>query len=191
VGSVRIYPSALTDCAIALDVEGRHSWTPIAPRARVDVQMLNPSLRWRGSGYFDANAGHVPLEDDFKSWTWSRASTDDGAAILYDVVRRNGDPLSVALRFDHQGRDEHFAPPAETLLPKTGWRIDRRTRSEHAGAASILHTLEDTPFYARSVVDSHLLGERRVSIHESLSLDRFRSRWVQAMLPFRMPRALR
>jgi carotenoid 1,2-hydratase len=25
-------------------------------------------------------------------------------------------------------------------------------------------------------------------MHESLSLDRFASRWVQAMLPFRMPR---
>jgi len=28
-------------------------------------------------------------------------------------------------------------------------------------------------------------------VHESLSLDRFRAPWVQAMLPFRMPRVWR
>jgi carotenoid 1,2-hydratase len=28
------------------------------------------------------------------------------------------------------------------------------------------------------------------AVHESLSLDRFQARWVQAMLPFRMPRTL-
>jgi carotenoid 1,2-hydratase len=26
------------------------------------------------------------------------------------------------------------------------------------------------------------------AVHESLSLDRFRSRWVQYLLPYRMPR---
>jgi len=99
--------------------------------------------------------------------------------------------LSLALRFDDQGRHEYFSPPAGTPLPTTGWRIERLTRSEDSGIAAVLHTLEDTPFYARSIVETQLLGERRVSMHESLSLDRFRSLWVQAMLPFRMPRAFR
>ena len=48
-------------------------------------------------------------------------------------------------------------------------------------------TLEDTPFYARSV----LVNGSDLTMHESLSLDRFRSPWVQVMLPFRMPRTLR
>jgi carotenoid 1,2-hydratase len=30
-----------------------------------------------------------------------------------------------------------------------------------------------------------------VAMHESLSLDRFRSAWVQLLLPFRMPRIAR
>jgi len=34
-----------------------------------------------------------------------------------------------------------------------------------------------------------LLGESVTAMHESLSLDRFRARWVQMLLPFRMPRA--
>ena len=49
-------------------------------------------------------------------------------------------------------------------------------------------TLEDAPFYARSVIATRLRGEDVTAVHESLSLDRFRAPWVQAMLPFRIPR---
>jgi carotenoid 1,2-hydratase len=52
----------------------------------------------------------------------------------------------------------------------------------------VISTLEDTPFYARSVVRTRLLGEPVTAMHESLSLDRFSALWVQAMLPFRIPR---
>jgi carotenoid 1,2-hydratase len=52
----------------------------------------------------------------------------------------------------------------------------------------VVQTLEDAPFYARSVVASQLQGESVNAVHESLSLDRFRSGWVQVLLPFRMPR---
>jgi len=39
------------------------------------------------------------------------------------------------------------------------------------------------------VLSASLLGERVEAVHESLSLERFRLPVVQAMLPFRMPRA--
>ena len=53
------------------------------------------------------------------------------------------------------------------------------------GAAdlSVVKTLEDTPFYSRSV----LSGDHAM-MHESLDLDRFSKTWVQCLLPFRMPR---
>jgi carotenoid 1,2-hydratase len=38
------------------------------------------------------------------------------------------------------------------------------------------------------VLASRLGGDEVTAIHESLSLDRFRRRWVQMLLPFRMPR---
>ncbi len=188
-GTVRLYPHSLTGCEVELDADGLHRWTPIAPRARIDVQMRRPHLRWCGSAYLDANCGHRPLEDDFAGWTWSRTEVGDGAAVLYDVLPRRGDPRSFALAFDESGEHVPFEPPRRAALPRTGWRIDRETRSE--GAAHILDTLEDTPFYARSLVAADLFGEPRLAVHESLSLDRFRSRIVQAMLPFRMPRTLR
>ena len=49
-------------------------------------------------------------------------------------------------------------------------------------------SLEDTPFYARSLLTTRLLGATVPAMHESLCLDRFAARWVQAILPFRMPR---
>ena len=52
----------------------------------------------------------------------------------------------------------------------------------------LVETLEDTPFYARSRIETQLYGERGNIFHESLELDRFASPVVKAMLPFRMPR---
>ncbi len=190
-GKITLHPAAMTSRVTALDGAGHHYWWPIAPAARVDVDMKRPALRWNGSGYLDHNAGTRPLEQDFANWTWSRASLPDGAAVLYDAQRRDGSNRSLAYRFDNEGRCQELAPPAPARLPMTGWRIMRETRSDDTGQAGVLKTLEDTPFYARSVVASQWLGERVVTVHESLSLDRFASRWVQTLLPFRMPRALR
>jgi hypothetical protein len=40
----------------------------------------------------------------------------------------------------------------------------------------------------RSLLQTRLLGESATAVHESLSLRRFSAPWVQALLPFRMPR---
>jgi carotenoid 1,2-hydratase len=73
-------------------------------------------------------------------------------------------------------------------LPGTLWRIDRQTRADEGSTPKILKTLEDAPFYARSMVSSDVNGHAATAIHESLSLDRFASPWVRMLLPFRMPR---
>ena len=52
----------------------------------------------------------------------------------------------------------------------------------------VTRTLEDAPFYARSLVASQVLGKPAIAVHESLSLTRFRAAWVRMLLPFRMPR---
>ena len=52
----------------------------------------------------------------------------------------------------------------------------------------MLRTLADGPFYARSILDTRLLGHRTEAIHESLSLDRFRDPIIKTFLPWRMPR---
>ncbi|MFN3231245.1 MAG: carotenoid 1,2-hydratase [Alphaproteobacteria bacterium] len=185
-GVVRVHPTALSQGRFALDAAGAHQWGPIAPRARVEADFESPSLNWAGSGYLDSNAGAHPLEDDFVRWDWSRWPSGGDTLVLYDVKRRVGGRHSLALRYDSQGNVEPFEPPPRAKLAKTGWRIVRDVQSE--SAAHIMQTLEDTPFYARSVVSGQLLGNSLSGVHESLSLDRFKSPVVQMMLPFRMPR---
>ncbi|MEM9171031.1 MAG: carotenoid 1,2-hydratase, partial [Pseudomonadota bacterium] len=67
-------------------------------------------------------------------------------------------------------------------------RVKRRTRSAAGAAPRVVKTLEDTPFYSRSVVRSRLFGADRIGVHESLSGPRLRNPAVKMLLPFRMPR---
>jgi carotenoid 1,2-hydratase len=188
-GTVRVVPTAITRQAFTLNEVGHHQWWPIAPCARVQVRLDHPQLRWQGDGYLDMNRGDAPLEQGFADWQWARGAMQDGTAILYEVLRRDGSRADLALTFDTQGRMQAFEPPPRLELRRTGWRIERHVRSE--GANSVIRTLEDAPFYARSVVSATVLGEPVTLMHESLSLDRFKLPVVQAMLPFRMPRALK
>ncbi len=186
-GRIRLHPSGLASHVVALDAAGRHGWSPIAPRARVEVAWSSPARAWSGDGYFDSNWGSRALETDFSDWTWCRAAAGDGAAVLYDVARRDGSALSVALRYAADGGVTPFTAPPVCKMRSGLWGLSRVTRSE--GSARIVKTLEDSPFYGRAVVATELLGARVAAIHENLSLDRFDTRWMRLMLPFKAPRA--
>lgn len=187
-GTVRLIPSAVTARRFPLGAGGRHRWWPVAPCSRIEVKLEHPALSWTGSGYFDLNDGDEPLEDGFSHWDWARASFRDGreAALLYDVTARDGRRSSLALRADASGDIAETEAPGAVRLPRTLWWMPRATRSD--GTARVKATLEDTPFYARSLLMTRLLGAETLAMHESLSLDRFRTPIVKAMLPFRMPR---
>lgn len=186
-GRIRVQPTLINDEGLDLDPDRRHRWTPIWPAARVELDFQQPGLNWSGSGYFDHNTGSEPLEDCFENWSWSRAMTRSGPVVLYDTQERNGKRGSHALHFDHSGHWRQLPSPTSVDLPRSRWGIARPTRSDD-GNARVLATWEDTPFYARSLVDTCLLGERVTAVHEGLSLQRFSSLPVQLMLPFRMPR---
>ena len=193
-GTVRVHPEALCSYVAALDDAGRHRWGPIAPCARVEVAFDSPALRWSGHAYLDSNEGDEPITEPFTSWDWLRAPLADGStAVVYDV-RQSGSRADrvIGARFRPDGSTEPLALPARHTLPRTGWGITRtvRTAAVPAGGptATALRTLEDTPFYARSLVRTRLGGESVEAMHETLSATRFGSPWVQALLPWRMPR---
>jgi carotenoid 1,2-hydratase len=183
-GTVRLYPSSVETRTLPLDTAARHRWRPIAPCARVEVDLQSPALSWSGSAYFDTNDGDRPLEADFTHWDWCRTPVPGGTAIIYDLLRRDG-PLTLAMRYANAGGVEDVPAPPTVSLPKTRWRVPRRIA---AVTPTIVHTLEDTPFYARSVVAARIQGHAVTAMHESLDMHRFTAPWVQAMLPFRMPR---
>jgi carotenoid 1,2-hydratase len=188
-GEIRLVPSALTGRSLALDRAGRHRWRPYAPIAEVKLRFDEPDLAWEGHGYFDSNAGDRMLENDFVSWDWSRMPASDGTRVLYDMRRRDGSAECLALRFDKAGGVAPFDPPPARALPSGRiWRAARGVRCDAGPSPRLLATLEDAPFYARSLVETVLEGERISGFHESLMLDRLTMPIVRAMLPFRMPR---
>ncbi|MEO0995893.1 MAG: carotenoid 1,2-hydratase [Pseudomonadota bacterium] len=181
-GLVTVTPTVRQPREFAIDPRGRHRWWPVAPHARVDVDFATPAWRWSGAGYFDSNRGDEPLADGFVDWDWSRRHTDAGTEIRYNARPRQGPPTALALTIDQRGQAHEAAAAPPLRLPASGWRVARTTAS--AAQLERVRTLEDTPFYARSIV--HVGDDPAPLMHESLSLQRFDSAWVQRLIPFRM-----
>lgn len=175
----------------ALDAAERHRWRPIAPLAHASVAFDRPQTTWHGRAYVDTNAGDEPLEVAFRRWNWSRAEAGRSTTILYDVEPRDGPRRTLSLEYRPDGSIATGAPEPVVKLPSTGWRVSRATRSVMERPPRVLRTLEDTPFYSRSLLTNDADGTAGRAMHESVDLDRFAARWVQTLLPFRMPRIAR
>ncbi len=186
-GRITLHPGTLFNFSTPLHPGGRHRWGPLAPSARVEVDLAQPAQRWSGSAYLDSNEGDEPIARAFTEWDWSRSPLPDGStAVLYDLEPGTPQERLLALRFGTDGRVETFQAPPRQRLARTLWGIPRRMRSD--GAVRIAQQLEDTPFYQRAVLHSQLLGVQVESFHETLNVPRLVSPVVQAMLPWRMPR---
>jgi carotenoid 1,2-hydratase len=185
-GQVRLTPSAICGHEVRLDPDGHHVWRPVAPFSAITAEFAAPRLSWSGIGYHDSNWGAVPLEESFDSWVWSRAAKPDGAAIIYDTVMKDGARSAFAIDIGSDGTVREGAVPARRDMPTTFWRMRRHMRADEP--FRIVSLLEDSPFYARTLLRVQTDQGEADAFHESLSLSRFRNPVVQAMLPFRMPR---
>lgn len=185
-GEVRLTPSAICGHVVPLDPAEQHYWRPVAPVARIEARFASPMLSWNGAGYHDSNWGAVPLEDSFESWVWARAATKQGASIIYDTVLAGGAHKGFALAIAETGQVTEKPIPPRVEMPTTFWRMKRHMPAH--GLFRQMGLLEDSPFYARTLLRLEADGEKAFAFHESLSLARFRNRIVQMMLPFRMPR---
>ena len=188
-GKIKLFPERLFHYVTALDTNARHHWGPIAPAARVEVSLEQPQLSWTGHAYLDSNEGVEPVIQSFAEWDWSRANLSDGSvAVLYDIREKSCNERVLALKFNPDQSVEQFQAPARQALPKAFWRVRRSIRSEAGVPARVVNTLEDTPFYVRSVLESGLLGENVISMHETLNIPRLDSTSTRLMLPWKMPR---
>ncbi|WP_254598088.1 carotenoid 1,2-hydratase [Polynucleobacter antarcticus] len=188
-GTIKVFPDQLFHHVVPLDDQAKHRWGPIAPSARVEVSLSKPDLKWHGHAYFDSNEGDEAISKPFSEWDWSRAHLKDGStAVIYDVRQKNGLDRVITTKFNTNGTTEHFTAPERVPLKNTGWGIKRNLRSEQGAGVQLIKTLEDTPFYARSIIQSTLLNENVISMHETLNVKRLESGIVQWMLPWRMPR---
>jgi carotenoid 1,2-hydratase len=186
-GNIRIEPLQLFNFSTPIDTQKKHRWGPIAPSAKIEVNLTSPSQQWKGKAYLDSNEGDEPIENGFHDWDWSRSLMNDGStAVLYDIRYSNQSRAIFSLLFDSHGGVASFEAPLRKVLPCTAWRLNRGVRS--SAPVEICEQLEDTPFYQRAILKSELLGQTVTSFHESLSIPRLVSPVVRAMLPWRMPR---
>lgn len=181
------FDRALDEC-FELDDAGDHWWWPIAPSARMQVDMERPDVSWNGSAYIDSNFGKRPIETGFASWNWCRGHAADGSChIHYDAQLVGGAEKCLSLSINQAGEMERIVSPSRQQLPRGPiWRVARPARLPLSRHLDVI-TLEDTPFYTRSQVRA----DDREFMHESLDLGRFCQPWVQRLLPFRMPRLAR
>ncbi|QWD05714.1 carotenoid 1,2-hydratase [Polynucleobacter paneuropaeus] len=188
-GTVELYPNTLFNFSTPLDAAGKHRWGPLAPSARVKVNLNSPNLQWEGNAYLDSNEGDEPISHAFHEWDWSRAEMSGGrTSVIYDVREKNAQENLLALTFNPNGTIDHFEPPPRQALPKTMWGIQGHMRNQNSETLRVQKVLENTPFYTRSVLDSELLGEKVLSFHETLSVPKLTLATTQFMLPWRMPR---
>jgi carotenoid 1,2-hydratase len=159
----------------------------MAPKARFEARFEDPSLVFSGSAYHDGNEGDEPLEATLERWEWARFETPRGCLVLYDVIRRDKTQWNTAYVFCANGSMETQECSFVHVLPRTFvWAFPRRIRWWTKEAPRVVRTLEESPFYSRSLLRARFDGQDCWGVHESLSLSRFKTPWMQKMLPLRI-----
>jgi carotenoid 1,2-hydratase len=187
-GQITLTPSAVTGVEMPLTPDGAHIWRPFAPTARITVELEAKGWQFDGHGYFDANFGTRPLEQDFETWNWARYPTRTGSTCFYDAKRRDGTALDAAIAFDPAGRASSVAGPPQTPFKRTLWALRRETRADAGTVPKQIKPMLDAPFYSRSVVQTQIDGEIVEGVHEALDLKRYASPLLKPMLAVRVPR---
>jgi carotenoid 1,2-hydratase len=185
-GTVTLRPELLSGLALQIDGRGEHRWWPVAPLARVEVDLPEPGVRFVGHGYYDVNAGQVPLEAAFDTWSWSRARSGDTAYLTYDAAELQGTRRSLAFKVSARGEVQDIAPVWSTPIGRTWFGLTPEARLDLGQHCRVVRSLEDGPFYARSLVSMRFDGQPVVAMHESLAAQRLRRGWVRWMVKHRM-----
>ncbi len=180
-GTIVLHPEAHTGLDLPVDERGDHRWWPVAPLARIEVNLPQPGVRFSGHGYHDANAGTSPLESTFESWNWSRARAEGAALLTYDLACSSGAERSLALRVSPRGEIDDLERSRKAPLARTIWALERHAHADRGHGARVVRTLEDGPFYARALVETRLGGRPVLAMHEALAPHRLRRAWVRLL----------
>ncbi len=187
-GRLTFTPEADPQEPSTLDGEGRHMWWPVAPRGTLEVCLQEPDVRFRATGYHDANAGSEALHRAVSDWTWSRFHLPRGSTIVtYAVKRADGTRATRMLRLGPAGPE----PGARFVtgdLARSRWGLAREAWAGDAGPPRLVQSLEDGPFYARQLVEVQGEGRRIRGLSETLSAARLATEAGRFFLGFRQRR---
>jgi carotenoid 1,2-hydratase len=173
---------------LALDRGRRHHWWPVAPRGRLEVNLQEPRVRFRGLGYHDANAGDEPLHAAFDRWSWSRGHAPARRTVItYGVREHDGSSTVRALSLQDQTMRSVEGVHLHAL-PRSRWGLEREVWTPSASTPRLLRSLESGPFYGRDVLEVDSGGSVIRMVSEMLSARRLASRTARFMTGFRARR---
>ncbi|MDZ7660635.1 hypothetical protein [Fodinibius sp.] len=72
-----------------------HTWNLVQPRADIaadldlDIKGEERSIKFKGHGYHDQNAGNEPMKNEFDDWYWGRFHFDYATLVYYVMNRRD------------------------------------------------------------------------------------------------------
>lgn len=184
-GRVVLHPEAMPELALQLDERGQHLWWPVAPLARIEVDLPKPGVRFSGHGYHDVNAGELPLEDSFDTWSWMRARVGDAARLTYDVRCASGARRAHALEVT-AGGSKPLEDTRRVPLERAAWGFAREALVDQRRGSRTVQSYEDGPFYTRSLVQTRIGGDEVLAMHETLAAHRLRRAWVRYCAAYRM-----
>ena len=193
-----------------------HGWRVLAPRALVRAKFQRPDFTLEAIGYHDRNHGEERLDEGFARWGWARFHGPRETRVIYSITERSGRRRTlVAHALDGERCTPiEMDPLPESPTRKVGWGLEL-PQGFGAGDLRVKPTtlLEQAPFYARYRArlvagDASLSGEQRTAANlpdglndglnkglneglgeglgEHLDCDRFRKRWLQFLLRYKM-----
>ena len=190
-GTITVKPHAISGVELPLTEDGAHIWRPFAPSCDITVDLNHDAWRWSGHGYFDANFGSRPLEQDFSRWYWGRFPNRDGTLCVYDAIRRDGSKLDAAFQFGPDGAARTVPAPQPVPFRTSRWGVKRNTRADPGTMPTEVLSMLGAPFYNRAAVRTSINGEVLTGIHESVDLNRYANPLLKPMIAVRVPRCPR
>jgi carotenoid 1,2-hydratase len=174
VGSLRLEGPARRAAPSERAPEGLplHDWSPLLGPAEgeASLSLSGEDFSLQGRAYHDRNGGVVPLWDlDIDRWLWGRVAIPK-AELLYYLLwpKAPGEaPTALCLLIDEQGTTRSLPARVRVLGERATWtgsRLPKRIEldtAEGVFAVDFRHTLDNGPFYTRSLIEASLPDGRR------------------------------
>jgi carotenoid 1,2-hydratase len=171
-----------------------HEWTVLSAvaRGRASIRAGGDALRIDGRAYLDRNTGDRWLDGldglDVADWTWGRVALPGRERVWYVATSRDGAVHARALTVEADGRSSVAPGGAEVVgWRHTAWGLRVPTAvtvrgDDPALTVTLRAPIDDSPFYARFLVEAEEAGERGRGFAEVCRPDRIDAAWFRPLL---------
>lgn len=168
--------------------QAAHEWTILTAVARGTASLTARSehLAVEGRAYFDRNAGDASLDGlDCASWTWGRLAFPAAERVWYLATDTEGRHHSLAMTVHADGRSELVRGIVEARGQRRGrWGMPYPAEIAVGDSLAVRmpRPIDDSPFYARYVVQGECDGQPGLGFAEACVPSRIDQAWFRPLL---------